>query len=53
MSRPKPEDRCKTCGHAYSYHAGDVMTTKERCWHGSATGDGCALECKEFLPEVK
>lgn len=49
----KPEDKCALCGHAYSWHARDIMTDKERCWHGSCTGDSCEHECKQFVPEVK
>ena len=45
---PKPEDKCKVCGHTYFYHATDLSNKTERCWFGCVTGNSCEAECKEF-----
>jgi hypothetical protein len=42
-------DPCKICGHAFEFHAPDVMTDRNRCWHGACTGDSCEKECKDFV----
>jgi hypothetical protein len=49
----QPNDKCKLCGHAYEMHARDMMTDKEKCWHGSVIGDSCETQCKQFIAEVK
>jgi hypothetical protein len=49
---PKPEAKCASCGHSYFYHAPDLQTDKNKCWHGAATGDGCEHECKQFVEEA-
>ena len=39
----KPMKPCKRCGHAYAEHATDINHLDAlRCFHGAATGDGCA-----------
>jgi len=50
---PQPNDKCKTCQHTYEFHARDMMTDKEKCWHGSVTGNSCELACKTFVLEDK
>ena len=47
---PQKHETCKFCGHAYEFHATDVSTDKERCWHGAVTGNSCERECKIFVP---
>ncbi len=44
---------CKRCGHSFDEHAPDVnYPNAQRCFHGAATGDGCAPKyadrCKEY-----
>lgn len=48
----KPQDKCSNCGHTFFYHAPDLTTDKNRCWHGAVTGDSCPKECLDFVPST-
>ena len=60
----KPMKPCKRWGHAYAEHATDINHLDAlRCFHGAATGDGCAdkyedrcanyKETPDELPDVR
>jgi hypothetical protein len=45
---------CKRCGHSWEYHAPDRnYPDAQKCWHGAATGEGCAEKyedrCKDYI----
>jgi hypothetical protein len=46
----KLEDKCANCGHTFFWHAPDMQTEKNKCWHGSVTGDSCEKQCLDFVP---
>lgn len=52
MTLVTPDTKC-VCGHRFDVHAPDVnYPDSQRCFHGAATGDGCAEKyddrCRDF-----